>query len=72
MTRRWLMSLGFAAAALLTSTATLATTAQPSAADPALEARVMVVAEDGVASIWALGDLSKAPTVPRNTPEKGR
>jgi cytochrome c-type biogenesis protein CcmH len=46
MTQRWLMSLGLAAAALLTSTATLATPAQPSAADPALEARVMVVAEE--------------------------
>ena len=46
MTRRWLMFLGLAAAALLTSTATLATPAQPSAADPALEARVMVVAEE--------------------------
>ena len=46
MKRRWLMSLGLAAAALLTSTATLATPAQPSAADPALEARVLVVAEE--------------------------
>jgi cytochrome c-type biogenesis protein CcmH len=46
MTRRWLVSLGLAAAAVLVSHAATAAQAQPSAADPALEARVMVVAEE--------------------------
>ena len=46
MTRRWLMSLGLAAASLLISSAAMAAQAEPSAADPALEARVMVVAEE--------------------------
>ena len=46
MTRRWLMSLGLAAAALLISSAAVAVQAPSSAADPALEARVMAVAEE--------------------------
>ena len=46
MTRRWLMSIGLAAAALLVSSAAMAVQAPSSAADPALEARVMVVAEE--------------------------
>jgi cytochrome c-type biogenesis protein CcmH len=46
MTPRWLISLGLAAASLLISSATMAVQAPSSAADPALEARVMAVAEE--------------------------
>jgi cytochrome c-type biogenesis protein CcmH len=46
MTRRWLMSMGLAAASLLISSAAMAVQAPSSAADPALEARVMAVAEE--------------------------
>jgi len=46
MTRRWLISLGLAAASLLISSAAMAVQAPSSSADPALEARVMAVAEE--------------------------
>jgi cytochrome c-type biogenesis protein CcmH len=46
MRRRWLISLGLAAASLLVSSVAMAVQAPSSAADPALEARVMVVAEE--------------------------
>jgi len=46
MTRRWLISLGLAAASLLISSAAVAVQAPSSSADPALEARVMAVAEE--------------------------
>jgi len=46
MTRRWLISLGLAAASLLISSAAMAVQAPSSAADAALEARVMAVAEE--------------------------
>jgi len=46
MTRRWLISLGLAAVSLLISSAAMAVQAPSSSADPALEARVMAVAEE--------------------------